>query len=842
VVRLALPILIVGIAAIVLHKLAKDVQWADVRADLAASSWKALALALLWTTFSFVALSFYDVLAVRSVAKGKVPATVAGLAGAGGFAISNLLGFSYLTGTAVRYRIYAALGLDLGRVAGVIATSWIAFWMGLVLILGILLVAHPSGLSTTLLLSTATETVIGAALLLALAGLFFWLSRRPRRLAIAGLGFDLPGSRLAVGLTVAALFDITGASLTLFVLMPADLVQSYPYFFVIYIGAIGLGILSHAPGGLGVFEATLIAGLGAAGRSDVVAALLLYRLIYTLLPFLVAVLGLAAIWGTAQRSAVTQSANWAYRFARPIVPLAAAGVSLLAGTILLVSGNLPSDSARLGVLSDMIPVSFVEASHIAGSVAGLLLIVISRGLYRKLHRAWIIAMALMIAGILASLLKGLDWQEAVGLALTTGILWAFRSAFYRASVNSVFRLNGAWMVSLGALLAAITWVGFIAFNHVEYRDTLWWDFALYGDASRFLRASLVLAIILAAIALNSILMGRVKQTKIQPVPDVVRQLVAASEDTSANIALLGDKSFLISEDGQAFLAYGDTGSSLISKGEPVGDEAAGRKLIWQLREKADKEGKRCAFYAVSPRFLPTYLDLGLSILKIGEVARVDLRGFTLEGSAKKDFRQARNRAGRDGYSFSIIAKAELGPALPELRAISDKWLASKQGEEKGFALGRFTESYVANFNHAVLRSPTGEIVAFANLFEGANKAELSLDLMRYDPDGPGFAMDALFGELLLWATAQRYAWFSLGAAPFSGIESRRLAPIWNRIGSFVYEHGEQFYHFEGLRAFKEKFDPVWTPNYLASPGGLAAPRILYEVNALISGGVIGLFK
>lgn len=841
-VRVAVPILITAIAVYVLHTFASHVSWADVKADMAGSSWQALGFALLWTVLSFLAISFYDVLAVRSAAQGTVPDRVAAFAGASGSAVSNLLGFSYLTGTAVRYRLYAALGLDLGRVAGVIATSWVAFWMGLILILGALMTLHPKGLSTVLPLNNTSETAIGVGLLLALGALLVWLARGARRLSFAGFGFDLPGARLAGGLTIAALFDITGAAMTLYVLMPADLVQSYPYFFVIYIGAIAFGILSHAPGGLGVFEATMIAGLGAAGRSDVLAALVLYRLIYTLLPFLVAVLGLAFVWGGSQRRAATQTATWAFRLARPVVPLAAAGVALVAGTLLLVSGNLPADTGRLGVLRDVIPLTFIEASHLAGSVAGLLLIVISRGLYRKLYRAWIIAMALMAAGIAASLFKGLDWEEAVGLLFSIGILGVFKSAFYRVEGASVFRLNTAWIVSLAALLAAITWVGFFAYSHVQYRDALWWDFALHGDASRFLRASLVVVFVLAGIALNSVLMGRGKPDRAHPIPDVVRQLVAESPEAEAAISLMGDKAFLISDDGKAFLAYGDTGTSLISKGEPVGDENAGRALIWQLREKADKQGKRCAFYAVGPRFLPTFLDLGLSILKIGEVARVNLRGFTLDGSAKKDFRHARNRAARDGFTFEVVKRADLPLILPALKAISDKWLASKQGEEKGFALGAFEEKYVSNFDHAVLRNASGDIIAFATLFQGANKHELSLDLMRYDPDGPGFAMDALFGELMLWGAAEGFAWFSLGAAPFSGIESRQLASLWNRIGSFAYEHGEQFYHFEGLRTFKQKFDPVWTPNYLASPGGLAAPRILYEVNVLVSGGVVGLLK
>jgi phosphatidylglycerol lysyltransferase len=840
-VKIVLPLLIVGITLFVLHDLSAKVRWSDVKTDLAASSWRSILLAICATVVSFCGLSFYDVFAVRSVAKGQVPDRVAAFAGGAGTAVSNLLGFSYLTGTAVRYRIYASLGVDLGRVGGIIATSWVAFWLGLTLVLGVLMLAHPAGLSAVLPLSGRMETLIGLCVIAALVALLVWLARAPRSMRVGGFSVPLPGLKLALALMGVAVIDLMGAATTLYFLAPADLSQNFVFFFVVYMIAIGLGILSHSPGGLGVFEATMIAGLGASGRSDMLAALLVYRLIYSVMPFLVAVIALAVTWALTQRTAIMETSGWAYRLVRPLVPVAASGVALLAGSILLISGTLPSDAARLGVLRDILPLSFIEASHLAGSVAGLLLIVISRGLYRKLHRAWAIAMVLMAVGMAASIFKGLDWEEAVGMGLTLGLLGAFRSAFYRANTASVFRLNDVWIISILALLAAIFWIGLFAYSHVEYRDALLWQFAVDANASRFLRASVVVALILVGIVLNSLLNRHTAVTQKQPIPDVVRQLIAQSDDTEAQLDLLGDKAFLVAQDNSAYLAYCDTGGSLITRGEPVGDETAGRKLIWQLREQADRAGKRCAFYAVSPRYLATYLDLGLSILKIGEVARVSLQGFSLDGSAKKDFRYAHNKAAREGYEFAIIPKAEVPGILPELRGISNAWMASKQGDEKAFSLGYFDDAYLANFDHAVLRhTETGRIVAFANLFQGAHKHELSLDLMRYDPEGPKFAMDALFGALMLWGTGQGFHWFSLGAAPFSGIESGELSSLWNRIGGFIYDHGEHFYHFEGLRSFKQKFDPTWTPNYLASPGGLAAPKILYEVNVLISGGIKGL--
>jgi phosphatidylglycerol lysyltransferase len=842
-VRVAVPLAIAAAAFAVLRELAAHVAWADVRADVAAASPTQIGLAICFTALSFLGIAGYDVISVLASAKGRVPVRVAAMAGACGCAVSNLLGFSYLTGTAVRYRIYSAFGLDAADVAAIFATSWVAFWLGLTILLAGLLTLHPAGLSVMIGIAASVQVVLGLALLAGLALLWLWLAAEQRHVVFGGKRHALPSPVLAGLLTGSAVIDMLGAALALFVLMPADLGASFPWFFVVYVAAIALGVMSHAPGGLGVFEASIIAGLGAGGRSDVLAGLLVYRLVYTGLPFVVAATALAAIWLFRRRGAAAANAGWAFRLVRPLVPPVAAAIALVSGTILLVSGNLPAEGSRLGLVSDILPLGFIEVSHLAGSVVGMLLIVVARGLYRRLYRAWLIAMVLFALGIVASLSKGLDWEEALALTLGAGILGVFRSAFYRVSGASALRLSGPWLVSILGLFAAVVWMGLFAYSHVAYRDALWWDFALHGDASRFLRASLAAAAVLAVVTFNSLVMARGPRMAAGPIPDAVRRLVAESADTDANIALMGDKAFLIAPDEGAFLAYADTGRTLIAKGDPVGAEAAGRALIWQFREKADAMGRSCAFYAVSPAYLATYLDMGLHVLKFGEVARVDLRGFGLDGSRRKDLRHARSKAQREGVVFRILPRDRLGQYLEDLRAVSDAWLAMKQGSEKGFALGAFEDGYVANFDFAVLqRGKGGEILAFANLFQGAGRHELSLDMMRYRPGAPGYVMDALFAELMLWGAGRGFHWFSLGAAPFAGLETHRLAPLSARLGGFLYAHGEQIYHFEGLRAFKQKFDPVWSPNYIATPGGLAVPRILYEVNVLISGGMRGLMR
>lgn len=842
-VKYVVPLVVIAIAIYVLHDLASHVSWTAVKEDLASISPRLLIFSLLGTALSFVGIACYDVLGSRFLAPGKVPVRIAAMAGASGYAVSNLLGVSYLTGTALRYRIYSGIGLDITTTAGILAISWVAYWLGIILLVGSLLVLHPTGIATVLPISETTETAIGIALLVMLGVLIVYL-RGGRKLNYGDFSLSLPSHGTTLYLIIAAVVDILGSALALYFLMPADLVASFPFFFVVYIGALALGILSHSPGGLGVFEAGMIAGLGAAGRSDVLAALLLYRLIYFVVPFAITCVGIAIVWSRNHHRSVGGAAKLSYQIVKPLVPALAAGISLLAGTVMLISGSLPAGEARLGFLRDIVPLSFVEFSHLTGSLVGVLLVVLSRGLFRRLRRAWLIAMILMAVGVVVSLIQGLAWVQALFLLGTMGLLGLFRPAFYRVGETSILRINGPWVLAIVALLAAIFWIGLFTYSHVEYQNALWWQFAWNGDASRFLRASFVVAIVFAAIIFNSIVMHRPQPNRQRhAIPAEVFGIVANSEDTDANISLMGDKDFLVSEDKTAFLAYADTGRSLISKGDPFGDEASGTELAWRLREMADQTGKRCAFYSVSSKLLPTYLDMGMSVLKIGEVARVDLQGFSLEGPSKRRFRQAKNRADREGAIFEIIPAAELAEIMPTLRKVSDAWLASKHGKEKSFALGAFDEEYLSNFDHAVLRDgETKEIYAFANLFKGANKQELSLDLMRHLPDGPKYAMDALFAELMLWGEAQGFHWFSLGAAPLSGLENRQLASLWNRIAGFTYGHGNHFYNFEGLREFKQKFDPVWSPNYLATQGGISVPLVLYEINQLVSGGVKGLIR
>jgi phosphatidylglycerol lysyltransferase len=303
---------------------------------------------------------------------------------------------------------------------------------------------------------------------------------------------------------------------------------------------------------------------------------------------------------------------------------------------------------------------------------------------------------------------------------------------------------------------------------------------------------------------------------------------------------LRDKALLFNQDRSAFVMYAVQGRSWVALGDPVGPPAAHEHLIVQFLERCDDFGGVPVFYEISKDHLHQYADVGLTFIKLGEEARVNLDTFTIDGSWAKKLRQALHRLDKEGASFRIIPVEEVAAVMNQLQTVSDDWLSHRAGAEKGFSLGFFRPDYLARFPIAVI-AKGDRIVAFANLWRGAANAELSVDLMRFDRSAPRDVMDALFLSLMLWGKEQGYRWFSLGMAPLSGFESTPAAPLWNRLASFVYEHGEAVYNFRGLRAYKEKFNPVWQPRYLAYPGGLRLPRILADVSALVAGGYRRIF-
>jgi phosphatidylglycerol lysyltransferase len=542
-----------------------------------------------------------------------------------------------------------------------------------------------------------------------------------------------------------------------------------------------------------------------------------------------------------RRERVRRVLRGAHASFAPVVPWLAALGAVVAGTVLLFSGATPAEAERLHVLRRVLPLPVLEASHLVGSLVGIGLLLLARGLSRRLDGAWVLALALLGAGAVASLAKGLDYEEALLLGALLVALLPFRRQFYRRSSLLDERLGPSSLLGVATVLAASAFVGRFAYRHVEYSRDALFVFAFHADVPRFLRATVVGASALALYGVAALLRPRPPEPSRPSEEDLARAraIVARATESLPHVALVGDKALLFSPAGDAFLMYGVEGPSWVSMGDPVGDERAATELAWRFRELSDRHGGWACFYQVGPACLPRYLDMGLALFRLGEEAIVPLAAFSLDGSERRALRQSYHRGEREGLRFEVVPAAEVPPLVPELRRVSDAWLAEKNVREKGFSVGSFDARYLCEGPIALARHD-GRVVAFANLWETSSRAELSIDLMRHVPDAPRSSMDFLFVSIMVWGKAQGYASFSLGMAPLSGLEDRALAPLWTKVGARLYRHGEYFYNFQGLRQYKEKYAPEWRPRYLAAPGGLRLPRVLANVAALVSRGLKGV--
>jgi len=517
-------------------------------------------------------------------------------------------------------------------------------------------------------------------------------------------------------------------------------------------------------------------------------------------------------------------------------PTAIAVLTFVAGVVLLFSGATPAAEGRLALLDRFLPLGVLETSHFLGSVTGAALLLLSHGLSRRLDAAYWMALGGLALGVVTSLLKGAAFEEASILGVVMLLLIASGSAFDRKAALFETRFSTAWIASVAAAMAASIWLGVFAFKHVEYSSDLWWQFALHGEASRFLRASVGASIAVLLFAAARLLGFAPHEAPEATDADLeaAGTIVRLQTETRPNLVYLKDKAILFDEKRTGFVMYGVQGRTWVALGDPVCPSARIPEFIRLFVERCDDFGGTPVFYEVMKESMHHYADFGMSLIKVGEEARVDLRQFSLEGPQASRLRQAYRRIEKEKASFRVLTPAEAASRMDDLQAVSDDWLQGRPAE-KGFSLGFFDRSYLSHFSIAVIEHE-GHIVAFANIWESAEKEELSADLMRYHHDAPKGIMEPLFVHMLMWGKDQGYAHFSLGVAPMSGFEQSPVAPLWMKLGIFLYEHGEPFYNFQGLRAFKEKFDPEWTPRYMASPGTLKLPRILADVAALVAGG------
>ncbi|MFZ0033556.1 MAG: bifunctional lysylphosphatidylglycerol flippase/synthetase MprF [Sedimentisphaerales bacterium] len=833
-------VILFGVALLIIRHKLKHYHLHDIIKETSQTPILSLLLAILLTFLDYLVLTGYDALALRYL-KQPLKYTKIALASFVGYAFSH--NATVLGGSAARYRIYSSLGISASDIGKLVIFCVLTFWLGFFSIGGLFFLFQPHQIPVSSYLPFSTDRPLGVMFLTVVFGYLSIILYIKKPLRIREWEFQKPPFWIALGQIAISSLDWALAAAVLYVLLPGHIGLTYPKFLGLFLMAQITGLVSTVPGGLGVFETIILLLLSDyTTPTALIGSLLLYRVIYYLLPLTTAsvLLGLHELLPAKEN---LKRFGLAFgRFGFYIVPQVFASTTFIAGAILLFSGALPTIYGRMVMLIKFLPLPAIEVSHFLGSLIGAMLLILARSLQKRISTAYYLVITLLLAGIVLSILKGLDYEEAIILTIMLLALLPCRKAFYRKGSFLRGSFSPAWVMSIFAVIAFSIWLGLLSHRHVDYSSQLWWHFELNADAPRFLRVTTAVVIFMLLFSFSRLFTAKAQASSGSDITlEEIEPIVKSSPKTYSWLALLGDKKFLCNDAKNAFIMYAIQGRSWIAMGDPVGPQDQWQELLWDFTELCDQYNGWPVFYQVEKENLDLYLDLGLTFLKLGEEARVNLETFSLEGSSRKSLRYSYNKAQKQNYAFSIVPRQDVDKVLDEVKNISDSWLEQKNVREKRFSIGYFNPGYMSMTPLALVKQ-NEKIIAFANVLAGAEKQELSVDLMRFTPSDLEDVMDYLFIELMLWGRQQGFQWFNLGTAPLSGIENRALAPLWSHTGAFIFKYGEHFYNFRGLRRYKDKFDPQWQPKYLACYKGLMLPRILANLAALISGGITGVVK
>ncbi len=591
----------------------------------------------------------------------------------------------------------------------------------------------------------------------------------------------------------------------------------------VYLISTTLGLISFLPSGLGSFDISAIAGLKLIGvtSENALAGILMYRLFYYVIPWAFSMILLLLELMKKKGKKENPTTKLASKLNTKIL----AALVFFAGVILVLSAAVPALVERYKIINSILSAPFLQFSKTSSMAIGIMLIILSKGIFDKVKSSYNVTIILLLLGAFLTFIKGLDFEEALILIIISLLLFSSKNNFYRESApikakSVIIMLIITAIMSL--LYARISYSVLGYFKHIPPKNKI----------EIFTEAKIIFFTIWLLTGI--FLFSRVKKVKFElPDDNDIKELEEFLSKNKGNIMthllFLKDKYFYYTKNKQVLIPFATIRDKLVVLGEPIGNENLLDKTICEFREFADRYAMIPVFYEISDKYFSIYHDYGYDFLKLGEEAIIDLNKFNLSGKKKKDLRLAKNKVESGKLQFEIVNPPFEEVFFEEIKKISDEWLGNRK--EKKYSMGWFDKNYLNRSPIAIMKQ-NDKIIAFANLMPLYDNKSISIDLMRYKSDIPSGTMDALFVKLMEWSKAHGYTKFNFGMAPLSNVGtssySRNMEKL---IGSF-YKHGNKIYSFNGLRKYKEKFQPKWENRYLAYPKGSNVTIILLQIAIL----------
>jgi len=280
-----LSLTIIAVALVVLYRILRDIDLDELIDAIEATDWRTLFIAALFVACGYLTLTFYDLFALRTIGRPDVPYRIAALSGFTSYAIGHNVGASVFSGGAVRYRIYSACGLSVIDVTKICFVAGLTFWLGNATVLGLGVLYNPQAARALDQLPLWSNRVLAVVILALLAAYVAWVWVKPRVIGREGWQVTLPGGPLTLLQIAIGIVDLACCAAAMYMLVPDEPNLGFVTVAVIFVAATLLGFASHAPGGLGVFDAAMLVALWQFDKEDLLAGLLLFRLLYYVVPF-----------------------------------------------------------------------------------------------------------------------------------------------------------------------------------------------------------------------------------------------------------------------------------------------------------------------------------------------------------------------------------------------------------------------------------------------------------------------------------------------------------------------------------------------------------------------------
>jgi len=484
------------------------------------------------------------------------------------------------------------------------------------------------------------------------------------------------------------------------------------------------------------------------------------------------------------------------RVRRPATPTVLAWLAVAAGGISIASALTPEFADRQDIVQGVLPPGVPDAARTIALALGIGLIWLSLGLARRKHRAWQLAVVVVIASAVMHLVKGLDFEESVAHLLLLVALWRTRRQFVAPGDPATIMPVAQFALAIAALVVILV-------------------LNLTGDESRLSDALFGLTIAFAARALW--LWFRPPREVAPPgAEDWARAAELVHDygrDSLSYFALRRDKTYFFSPSGRSFIAYRVIRSTALVAGDPIGDPAERRELMREFVRVAHTKAWRVAIAGASAEALADYVDVGFKSIYLGDEAVIAPAEFSLEGRAIRKVRQSVSRLSKQGYEVRVLSVGEADEKLRvELRAVSEEWRGN--WPERGFTMAMDALFLYPDTVLAVAIAPDGSVGGFLQLVPSPASEGYSLASMRRRRETPNGLMEFLITETIAWARERNVTEVSLNFAVFADfLRADEEASRWTRLMQWSLLKTDRLFQLERLHSFNRKFFPHWRRRY-----------------------------